>query len=159
MPLHSSGCTRPIWSLVLSSDPPCIRGLQANQTTVLWTKTQEFLHMQSCLPICYVKICYICTASQTCLRKTKICPLSGGQINGKQPEAQMSDLLCGTVHVDATLFYLLPTVQNWPNLFCEATCSPFSSVVTLVSKPCWVSTVAKRGFGTPGRGVVRGMPG
>lgn len=58
-----------------------------------------------------------------------------------------------------TLGHLLPTVQNCPNLFCEATRSPLSSVVTLVSAFSWPSTVANTGVGTPGRGAERGTLG
>lgn len=54
---------------------------------------------------------------------------------------------------------LLPTVQNWPNLFWEATFRPFSRVVILVSYFSWASTEAKTGLGIPGRGVEREMFG
>ena len=55
--------------------------------------------------------------------------------------------------------YLLPTVQNCPNLFWDATRSPLSSVVTLVSNFSCPSTEAKTGLGTPGKGEERGMLG
>lgn len=55
--------------------------------------------------------------------------------------------------------YLLPTVQNCPNLFWDATRSPLSSVVTLVSNFSCPSTAAKTGFGTPGKGDESGMSG
>lgn len=50
---------------------------------------------------------------------------------------------------------LLPTVQNWPNLFWEATLRPFSRVVILVSYFSWPSTEANTGLGIPGSGVER----
>lgn len=50
---------------------------------------------------------------------------------------------------------LLPTVQNWPNLFWEATLRPFSKVVILVSYFSWPSTDANTGLGIPGRGAER----
>lgn len=50
---------------------------------------------------------------------------------------------------------LLPTVQNWPNLFWEATFRPFSRVVILVSYFSWPSTEANTGLGIPGSGLER----
>lgn len=50
---------------------------------------------------------------------------------------------------------LLPTVQNWPNLFWEATLRPFSRVVILVSYFSWPSTEANTGLGIPGSGLER----
>lgn len=50
---------------------------------------------------------------------------------------------------------LLPTVQNCPNLFWEATLRPFSRVVILVSYFSWASTEANTGLGMPGSGVER----
>lgn len=46
---------------------------------------------------------------------------------------------------------ILPTVQNFPYLFSEATRRPLESVVTLVL-PMSELAVAKIGFGRPGRG-------
>lgn len=50
---------------------------------------------------------------------------------------------------------LLPTVQNSPNLFCEATLRPFSRVVIFVSYCSCPSTEANTGFGIPGKGAER----
>lgn len=55
--------------------------------------------------------------------------------------------------------YSLPTVQNCPNLFWEATRSPFSSTVTRVSKRSRLSAAANTALGTPGSGHVSDTPG
>lgn len=58
-----------------------------------------------------------------------------------------------------THYNLLPTVQNWPNLFWEATLRPFSRVVILVSYFSWPSTEANTGLGIPGSGLEREILG
>lgn len=62
-------------------------------------------------------------------------------------------------HTTTTQLYIVqmahipPTVQNWPNLFCDATLRPFSKVVILVSYCSLPSTEANTGLGMPGKGV------